>query len=202
MKVIIIILLTVFASCTHQPATGVYKIVTKTGNYISINNQSDTIKVGDTLAISFNLSENITLDDNSALRIKKIDNTGYGYLFKKNFGDSLFGFVPLVLEKNLSALKDDGRFFFKPSMKALLGSTIHYVPQDTGTYVLTTERNQYIVCTVQENEDTYQINLIPDFDVPSIHEYLLNLFPLTKEGKLYGKANEATPYYCFYVKPK
>ncbi len=107
-----------------------------------------------------------------------------------------------ILLTGIAVAQNEGRFFFKPFLKNIIGSTIHYVPQDTGTYVLTTERFQYIVCNIEGSADQYQINLFPDFGVPDIHKYLLDPYPLTKEGKIYGKANEATPYYCFYVKSK
>jgi hypothetical protein len=191
-----------FIGCTHNSSPKSYKIVSKTGNFVSLNNTTDTLLIGDTLAVSFDLTNKIKLDDSSVLNIKSIINSGFGYQFNKNGVYPMFDFAPKVVELKESYLQDEGRFFFKPLLKNIIGSTIHYVPQDTGTYVLTTERNQYIVCNVLENSDQYQINLFPDFNVPSIHSTLLDIYPIAKTAFESGKTNDASPYYCFYVKPK
>jgi hypothetical protein len=202
MKNIIYLVLVSIIGCTHQPSKPNFKIVSKTGKFLSLNNSSDTLFLGDTLVISFDLTNNIQLNDGSTITVSEIINTGFGYQFNKDGIYPAFDPTPMVLEKKESYLQDDGRFFFKPKLKTLLMSKIHFVPQDTGTYILTTERFQNMVSSIQGSSEQYQINLFPDFNVPSIHEYLLDPFPLAKEGKIFGKANQATPYYCFYVKPK
>jgi hypothetical protein len=202
MKYLFLYLSTFFFSCTHQTSSAPLKIVSKTGSFISLNNYSDTLLLGDTLEVNFDLLNNIVLDDGTKLTIKSVIKTGFGYNFNKNGIYPAFNFTPKVLELNESSLPYDGMFSFNPLLKQLLGSKIHYVPQDTGTYILTTDRNQYIICSTNESSDQMRINLFPDFDVPNIHSYLLDIYPLSKTGKEYGKANEATPYYCFYVKNK
>jgi hypothetical protein len=202
MKNYVIILASIFSSCTHQPSNATYKIVSKTGGFLSLNNNSDTLTLGDTLAISFNLTNTIKLDNGNTLNMNSIVKTGFGYNFDKNGIYPAFDPTPKVVELLQSSLPYDGMFSFNALLKQLVGSTIHYVPQDTGTYVLTTNRNQYIVCSTNENSDQYQINLFPDFNVPNIHKYLLDPYPLTKAGKEISKSEEAVPYYCFYVKPK
>jgi hypothetical protein len=203
-SITLISLILFFACCgTHNNTPINYKIVNKTGAIIKFNSIADTLLLGDTLSASFVLSNPIALDDGNKVNIKNVTNTGFGYMLKK-FDSALtvFNFTPLVVEQNQSSLQTDGRFFFMPFLKPLIGSTIHFVPQDTGVYVLSTERFQYLVCSINESKDNYQINLFPSFNAPSENEYLLERYPAAKIAYAARKTEESAAYHCFYVKKK
>jgi hypothetical protein len=193
-------------SCTHNSNPKIFKTLNKTGPIINISNYNDTLILGDTIGLQYNVTNKIITDSGEIVNIKNIINTGIGYIFKRRYGpinqDSDFNFSPLVVEQNKSYLQFDGRFLFKPLLMPFIGATIHYVPQDTGLYVLSTDRNQYLVCDVEGSTDQVQINFFPDFNAQSKHEYLLDSYPIAKLAYESGKLNDASPYYCFYVKPK
>jgi hypothetical protein len=205
MKKFISLITLLFSACgTHNTSPINIRTVNKTGSLINITNTRDTISVGDTIGLEFMLPNPVKLDDSSELIIKNITKTGIGYNFSKSNVPSAnqFGFVGDVVEKKQSALSGDGRFVFNPLLIPLLGTTIHYIPQDTGTYILRTVRFQYLNCEVEGSTDQVQINFNPEFNVPDIHKYLLDRYPSAIIAFESGKATEATPYYCFYVKPK
>jgi hypothetical protein len=202
-KFLLFAILITAASCTHNYSPKSYKVANKTGPIIHLSNYNDTLILGDTLGLEFYLRNPITLDDGSLVNIKSISNTGIGYNFDKSFSSgSTFYLYPMVVEKNKSYLQYDGMFLFKPKLIPLIGTTIHYVPQDTGTYVITTDRFQYLVCTTEESKDEMQINFFPDFNTSNKHLNLLDSFATSKIGYDYAKQNYAAAYYCFYVKHK
>jgi hypothetical protein len=206
MKSLISLVTVLLSACgTHNYSPINIRTVYKTGSLINITNTKDTICVGDTIGLEFMLPNPVKLDDSSQIIIKNITKTGIGYNFSKSnlISANQFGFTGDVVEKKRSALSGDGRFVFNPLLMPLLGTTIHYVPQDTGTYILTTVRFQYLYCEVEGSTDQVQINFNPNFNVPDIHSYMLDHYATTwKIDMEYGKANEATPYYCFYVRHK
>jgi hypothetical protein len=202
-------LFTVFAflisACgTHNYSPISLRSVNKTGSKIKVLNQNDTISIGDTIGLEFVLPNPVRLDDSSDIIIKNITNTSIGYHFRISNKPTLnmFSGAGEILEKSKSYSQSDGRFYFNTLLMPLLGTTIHFVPSDTGTYILDTQRFQYLTCEVEGSSDKIQINFNPEFDVPDIHGYLLDKYPAWQIGMSDGKKNEATPYYCFYVKPK
>jgi hypothetical protein len=193
------------SSCTsHNYTPRINKIFKKTGSFINLSNNNDTLILGDTIALQFKLTNPVKLDDGSIINIKNVTKTGAGYNFDKSFSaiTGSFYLFPKVVELNKSYIQVEGQFSFNALLFPLIGSSIHYVPADTGTFVIYTDRNQYLVCDIEGSTDQVQINFFPDFNVQSKHEYLLDSYPIAKIAYESGRLNDASPYYCFYVKRK
>jgi hypothetical protein len=199
-----LLLLFISACGTHNYAPVVLRNVNKTGSLINLTNNRDTLSLGDTIGMEFMLPNPVKLDDSSEIVIKNITKTGIGYNFIKSNKEILALFTAHgdIVEKSKNASNIDGRFYFNPILIPLLGTTIHFVPKDTGTYILSTMRFQYLYCDIEGSTDQVQINFNPEFNVPNIHSYLLDPYPTWQTAMANLKVSEATPYYCFYVKPK
>jgi hypothetical protein len=120
MKNLFIACLLLLSCGTHNVSKGLYKNVNKSGNFISIDNIKDTLMLGDTMCMTFELSSSVKLDDGSVIQISNITNTGFGYQVKKSYLApwNNFNFAPLMLEQKESYGQDDiGRFYFKPALK-------------------------------------------------------------------------------------
>jgi hypothetical protein len=206
MKSLISLLTVLLSACgTHNTSPIHIRAVSKTGSKINLTNLRDTLTIGDTIGVEFLLPNPILLDDSSEIIIKNITKTGIGYRFDLSNKPTPNMFLPagFIVENEKSAKRDSGFFFFNTLLMPLLGTTIHFIPQDTGTYILRTMRYPYLNCEVEGSTDQIQINFNPEFNVPDIHSYMLDKYSTTwKIDMEFGKANEATPYYCFYVKHK
>jgi hypothetical protein len=186
---------------THNNSPVVYQTVNKSGPFITVNTKRDTLLLGDTISLTFNLTNPVTLDNGSLINIEKVNSSNFSYYLNKyDTILKMFVYAPLIVEQNLSYLPYKGIFSFNTRLTTLIGSTIRFVPQDTGVYVLSIGRYQNIVCTSKESKNIAQINLYPDFDVPNINEYLLERYPAGRLGFAARKTQEFSPYFCFYVK--
>jgi hypothetical protein len=204
-KLVCVIACLLSISCTHNYSPKTYRTTSKTAPLISLSTNNDTLTLGDTLAVQFNLSNPVTLDDGSQVNISSVEKTGFAYNFDKSWADKLsprFYLSPKIVEAVESSLQVDGIFSFHALIKPLIGSTIHYVPQDTGTFVIYTGRFQYLLANIEGSKEQVQINLYADFNVPDKHLYLLNPYPSSRKGYEASLNELGVPYYCFYVKNK
>jgi hypothetical protein len=81
-----------------------------------------------------------------------------------------------------------------------LNNTIHFIPQDTGVYIISFVSDGKISCKTSEFKDNIDLLLSSDFDALDRNTYLLNNYPVTLTGKESARIKDGLNYYVFYVK--
>jgi hypothetical protein len=204
MKQLITAIVLLLSACDRPSIYNTARSFIKSDVKIKLSNTNDTLVLGDTLALTFDVQNPIKTDDGTLLNVTNEVNVSFGYNFNKNnlWPSDVFNFVPMIVEQNKSASSIIGKHYFNGFQMPMLNSTIHFVPQDTGVFKLYLSRDPAFTCTTKEFSDKSTVNFIANFDVQDRHLYLLKNYPNTEYAVKYYKQNFNEDYYIFYVNNK
>jgi hypothetical protein len=174
----------------------------KSGKLYSLSNTNDTLKLGDTLGIHFNVPSKCTMDDGTSLNIKNEINTQVSFTIEHYTNATTRVLTPLILEQKSSATNVPGIFSFNGNQIPLFDALIHFFPPDTGLFVIQTSNVNYTTCLTNEFEDKVGIEFKLDFNVSDNNLYLLKNYPNGYLGFPEDDARNNRKFYAFYVSKK